>query len=237
MDLAVLFTALARAADVDVFFVHVTKVADGKVLNHACAAVFTGDRTLLVDPSLRWFGVPHQQYSILNDREATAFLCFNNRGGDPKAVPVCHAGLKLWPDSAQGQLSLVGALCRTGQTQEARRVFEAMVEPESNTYETCVYWRFQGLFAEEDRDWERAEERLLKTIAVYPGQPGALFALARVYLQQRRPAEARAALRACLRHNPDAATAGAVRQLIAQINEEIGIGPIVDAAVEGSDPP
>jgi tetratricopeptide (TPR) repeat protein len=101
MDLAVLFTALARAADVDTFFVHVTKVADGTVLNHACAAVFAGHRALLVDPSLRWFGVPHQQYSILNDREATAFLCFNNRGGDPKAVPVCHAGLKLWPDSAQ----------------------------------------------------------------------------------------------------------------------------------------
>ena len=107
-------------------------------------------------------------------------------------------------------------------------MFDAMMEPESSEYDAGVYWRFQGLFAEDDGDWKRAEERLLKAISLYPRQPDAHFALGRVYLRQGRLAEARASLRACLRHDPDATTAGVVRHFIAQINEEIGIGPILD---------
>ena len=229
MDLAVLFTALARAVDVNAFFVDVTKLPDGKVVNHACAAVLAGNRTMLVDPSLRWFGVPHQHYSILNDLETTAFLCFNNTGGDPKELAMCRAGLKLWPDSVQAHLTLVGVLCRAGRVEEARRVFGDMIEPQTSDYDAAVYRRLQGLFAEDDGDWKRAEAHLIESISIYPSQPDARFALGRVYLRQGRPADARTALRACLRHSPDPKAAAIVRHLVAQINEKIGIGPILDA--------
>lgn len=32
----------------------------------------TGTRLLLVDPSYKWFGVPHQKFAALNDLQATA---------------------------------------------------------------------------------------------------------------------------------------------------------------------
>jgi tetratricopeptide (TPR) repeat protein len=231
MDQAVLFVALARAVDVDAFFVHVTKLPDGTIRNHACAAVFLEDRVLLVDPAQHWLGAPHQQYAILDDLQATAFLCFNNREGDAMALAAYRAGLKLWPDSRQGRVCLAGALYRAGQAPEARRVFAEISQPKSVDWEASIYWSLAGEAGAAEEHWEQAQECLLKSISICPTQSAAHFNLGRIYLSQGRLAEARTAFRTCLRHEPSDLMAGLARAAIAQINEQIDVDSASGASV------
>ena len=223
MDRAVLFVALARTVNVNAFFVHVTKPPDGTVMNHACAAVFLGDRALLVDPTQHWLGAPHQQYAILDDLKATAFLCFNNRVGDAAELAAYRAGLKLWPDSLQGRVFLIGALQGADQAPEARREFAEIPQPQSEGYEAAIYWGLGGSMAAEEQNWERAEECLLKSISICPGDSCTQYNLGRIYARQQRLVEARTAFRACLRNEPSERMAGIARTVIAQINEQIGV--------------
>jgi tetratricopeptide (TPR) repeat protein len=223
LDRAVLFVALARVVDVNACFVYVGKLPGGTVMSHACAAVFTGDRTLLVDPAFRWFGAPHRQYTILDDVETTAFLCFCNREGDPQEVAAYRAGLRLRPDSVLGRMSLVAGLIRASQLQEARRLFAEIPQPPSEDYEAAMYWSLAGEPAIAEQNWDRAKECLLKSISIWPGQSYAYFSLGRVYMQQHQLADARTAFRACLRNGPSERTAGIARAAIAQINEQIGV--------------
>jgi tetratricopeptide (TPR) repeat protein len=222
MDKAVLFVALARAVDVNAFFVHVTKLPDGKVINHACAAVFLADRVLLVDPAQHWLGAPHQQYTILDDLKATAFLCFNNRDGDPAKLAAYRAGLKLWPDSLQARVFLAGALYSTGQESEARQLFAEIPPPQSQDWEAAIYWEVAAQSEAVEQHWERAKEHLLKSLSLCPGQSIVHYNLAKIYVLQHRLADARAEFRACLRYEPTRQMVGIAQAAIAQINEEIG---------------
>lgn len=221
MDHAVLFVALARAVDVNAFFVQVTQDPDGTIMNHACGAVFADDRVLLVDSSLRWFGAPHKEYAILSDLQTAAFLCFNNRDDDERLLSVCRAGLKLWPDSVQGRLCLAGALHHAGQSQEARRLCAEVGSPGSTDLDASGYWTLQGLFAEADEELERAEQHLRKAATLCATQASIHFHLGRVCLRRGRLADARTAFRACLRNDPDPANADVTRHLIAKINEKV----------------
>jgi tetratricopeptide (TPR) repeat protein len=234
MDHAVLFVALARIVDVNAFFVQVTRAPDGKAMNHACAAIFTEDRCLLADSSYRWFGVPHQEYVVLDDVQTAAFLCFHNRAADAHRLPVYQAGLKLWPQSVSGRLAVVGHLARTEQADEARRVFAEIPEPTSKGYDASQYFSAKGLLAAVDGDLEQAEELTRKAIALCSTEAGPHFALAQMCLKRGRLAEARATFRACLRNNPDVVMASLARQLIVQIDEEIGDNLPVDAAATES---
>ncbi len=211
MDRAVLFVALARAVDVNAFFVHVTSLPDGMVRNHACAAVFLGDRALLVDPAQHWLGVPHKQYALLDDLKATAFLCFNNREGDAGKLAAYRAGLRLWPDSLQGRVFLAGALYSADQETEARRGFAEIPPPQSRDWEAAIYWGLAGALAAAEGNWEQAREHLLKSTSICPQESLAHFTLGKVYVQQHRLAEARTAFRACLRYDPSKQTADLAR--------------------------
>jgi tetratricopeptide (TPR) repeat protein len=234
MDHAVLFIALARAVNVNAFLVSVTRLADGTARGHACAAVFAGDRALLVDSGFRWFGVPHKQYAILDDLQATAALCFVNRGLDnPTELAAYRAGSKLWPDWIAGRLTLVAGLIRAGQLQEARRLFAEIPQPQSEDYDAATYWSLAGEPAIAGENWDQAKECLLKSIAISPSQDYAYFGLGRLYLRRHQLADARTAFRTCLRNEPDEWVAGIARAAIAQINEEIGSSSVPDMTLTG----
>lgn len=228
MDHAVLFVALARAVDVDAFFVQVTQDPDGVVFNHACAAIFDGDRALLADSSFQWFGVPHREYVVLDDLQTAAFLCFNNRFGGADPLAVCRAGLKLWPQAVQGRLKLASLLLRGDDPEEARRILAELGLPESNGFEASMYYVAQGLLAELNGDLEQAEDCQRKAVAQCSTQPGYHARLGQICVQRGRLAEARSAFRDCLRHNPDVITAGFARQSIVQINERIARAAVGD---------
>ncbi len=224
MDHAVLLVALARAVNVNAFLVSVTKLPSGTARGHACAAVFAGDRALLVDSAFRWFGAPHQQYEILDDLQATAAFCFINRGtNDPAELAAYRAGSKLRPDWTPGRLVLVAGLIRADQVPEARRRFAEIPQPQSQDYEAAVYWSLAGEPAIAEQNWDCAQECLLKSISIWPGQSYAYFNLGRLYVRRHQLADARTAFRACLRNEADEGIAGIARTAIAQINEEIGV--------------
>ncbi len=193
MDRAILFVALARAVNVDASFVQVTRDPDGMVMNHACAAIFDGQRALLADSSFRWFGVPHREYAVLDDLQTTAFLCFNNRFGDAHPIGVCRAGLKLWPESVQGKLELAGLLIKRDQSAEARRLLAEVAPPTSSGLEGSMYWVAQGLLAELDDDWEQAEDCQRKAVAQCSTQAGYHARLGRICMERGRFAEVRSA--------------------------------------------
>jgi tetratricopeptide (TPR) repeat protein len=218
---ALLFVALARAVDVNAFFVCVDQDASGKAANHACAAIFTEGRAILVDTLWRWFGVPDKQYTILDDVETTAFLCFEKLD-HPMALQFLRAGLKLWPGCLGGQLSLVTILYNNHQFEEAQRVLAAITEPQAKNCDTADYWCLRGRMAEQQQHFNEAQEFLLRAVSIWPDDADAHFVLGRVYLKQRRLVEARTEFRACLGGDPPSRTATAARHLIAQINEEIG---------------
>ncbi len=230
MDHAVLFVALARAVDVNAFFVQVTRDPDGITMNHACAAIFDEDRALLADSSFRWFGVPHREYAILDDLQTAAFLCFNNRFGDAHPLVVCRAGLKLWPESIQGKLELAILLVRRDQPAEARRLLAELDQPASDGLEASMYWVGQSLLAEADGDLDQAEDLQRKAIAQCATQAAYHARLGNICLKRGRLAEARSAFRDCLRYNPDAMTAGFARQSIVQITEKTAQGQLSGAA-------
>ena len=237
MDRAILFVALARAVNLDAFFVHVTRLADGKVKNHACAAVFLENRAVLVDPTQHWLGVPHQGYAVLDDLQTAAFLCFNNREEDDAGkLAVYRAGLKLWPDSPQGRVYLAGALHRTGQTPEAILRFAGIARPESQDWHAANYWALAGELEAAEEHWERVQEYLLKSISLCPDQSEAYFNLGIVCVRQHRLAEARTAFRACLRNEPSESTARTARGAIALINEEIGVEAVPETAKPDAKP-
>ena len=170
-DHTILFVALARAVDVDAYFVSVEKDADGKIVQHACAAVFADGRVLLVDTFWRWFGVPARQYTILDDIQATAMLCLN-RPGHPEDLPYLRAGLKLWPDCLQGQLGLAVALARAHQWPEAHRILAAIREPQMENYDAACYWRLRGEAALGKNDLEQAEKHLRKALSICKEESG-----------------------------------------------------------------
>jgi tetratricopeptide (TPR) repeat protein len=230
MDHAVLFVALARAVGIDASFAQITRDSAGIVMNHACAAIFDGDRAYLADSSLRWFGVPHQEYAILDDVQAAAFLCFYNepREGDPLSAH--RAGLKAWPDSIQGRLALANLLLQREQPEEARQILEDVEAPTSEGFEASTYWMAHGLLAESEGDLERAEDLLRKAVTLCSTQAAPYLRLGRVCLRRGRLAEARAAFRDSLRNDSSAIGAGLARHLIAQINEKIGydVSPVAE---------
>ena len=100
-EFAKLYIALARAAGLKAFYVHLERDYQSQIVYHDCAVVFLSGQALLVDPAYRWFGVPHREFTVLDDLEVIGHqLCQLSEGRD--AVTRAQAGVKLQPESALG---------------------------------------------------------------------------------------------------------------------------------------
>ena len=93
-DYACLYVALARSLGLNAFYVIVQKDCDSEEVIHACAGVITSGKALLVDPTYRWFGVPHIKFQFLNDMQAAGMLLINS-GLISRDYLTQGAGLKL----------------------------------------------------------------------------------------------------------------------------------------------
>ncbi|MBN1360196.1 MAG: tetratricopeptide repeat protein [Sedimentisphaerales bacterium] len=223
-DHAVLFVALARAAGLNAYYVYVSHDPHGRVIHHACAAVFADGRALLVDPSWPWFGAPHQKFEALDDLKTVAALCFARDQADTEWAR-CRAGLKLWPDSLFGKLCLVNALRRNRQFRQAKALLGQIPEPEAQSWNSYFYHSQQAAFALMQGDLNRAYESIQQALSVYP-DGDSRHMLGTILLARGQLREAREEYRRTLRGRVDPDTAEAVRRRIAQINEQIGFEPV-----------
>jgi tetratricopeptide (TPR) repeat protein len=227
-DQTVLFIALARAAGVDAFFTYVGKDPEGGVTHHACAAVHADGRMWLVDPTWHWFGIPHQEFSVLDDLRTIATFCFI---ADTEKAPHCRAGLKLYPESVFGRLSLVNALRESKQMQEASDLLEAMAEPQGPSWNCHFFHLLRGVIAGNRGDFEQAGRDLAEALAAYSESDAAHFHLGLLLERRGQLRQAREAYRAALTCLISPETADMVRRRLAELNERIGFEPLDEVHV------
>src|SRR6266850_1365663 len=114
-EYARLYIALARSVGLRGFYTVVKTDVAGDEVFHACAALFIGEKVLLVDPTYRWFGAPHKNFEIVDDLQATA----NHLNQFDHDLARMRIAGKLDPASGYTQYGLALILLNTGKTDEA----------------------------------------------------------------------------------------------------------------------
>ena len=155
-EYAKLYIALARALGLKAFYVHLEKDYSGEIVYHDCAAVFIGEKALLVDPAYQWFGAPHKEYMVLDDVQAIAHH-FYQASGKGTQVARCRLAAKLYPDTAWGQLHLAGALIKANEFSEAGKALRKAQQLEPGRWDGYTY---QGFLAVKTGDLDGAAASL-----------------------------------------------------------------------------
>jgi Flp pilus assembly protein TadD/TolB-like protein len=164
-EYAKLYIALARAVGIRAYYVHLERDYSGDIVYHDCAAVFLGDKALLVDPAYQWFGAPHKEYMVLDDVQAIAHH-FYQPSTNGNEVARCRLAAKLHPDTAWGQLHLTGALIRTAEYVEAGKTLKRAQQLEPGRWDCATY---QGFLAFKTGDLDGAAASLRKALELNPG--------------------------------------------------------------------
>ena len=218
-EYAKLYIALARAVGVKAFYVHLEKDYSGDIVYHDCAAVFIGDKALLVDPAYQWFGAPHKEYQVLDDVQAIAHHFYQP---STKGVEVarCRLAAKLHPDTAWGQLHLVGALIKAGEYVEAGKTLRIAQQLEPGRWDSYTY---EGFLAARTGDLDRAAASLRKALELNPHHAPSHLILGWVLSQKHDLDAARDEYRLALQYStllsPEEQTAAL--RAIAEINEKL----------------
>lgn len=217
-EFAKLYLVLARDVGINAFYVHLGRDYRGKLVFHDCAIVFVDEKALLVDPAYRWFGVPHQEFTVLDDVQTVAHQLFQHTAGE-RNVAKCWLAARLHPDFAWGQMCLAGALVDNDQPREAIKVLENAERLEPGRWDAH---RLRGFMAAKDEDWNAALTHANKTLELNPEDDRTYIILGVALAGLGREEEAREAYRTCLRHGLEGGMADHARRAIAQINERIG---------------
>jgi len=218
-EYAKLYIALARAVGVKAFYVHLERDYSGEIVYHDCAAVFAGDKALLVDPAYQWFGAPHKEYVILNDVQAVAHH-FYQASGEGTQVARCRLAAKLHPETVWGQLHLAGALIRAGEFVEAGKSLKKAQQLEPGRWDGYTY---QGFLAAKTGDREGAVAALRKALELNPRHGPTHLILGWALSQQNKLEAARDEYRLAVLYgtmlSPEEKTAAL--RAIAEINERL----------------
>ena len=218
-EYARLYVALARAVGLKAFYVHLEKDYSGEIVYHDCAAVFVGDKALLVDPAYQWFGAPHKEYAVLDDLQAIAHHYYQPSGKGTQ-VARCRLAAKLHPDTAWGQIRLASALIKANELPQAAETLQIAQQLEPGRWDsyTC-----QGLLAIKTNDLDGAVANLHKALAGNPKHGPSRFLLGWALGKQGKLEAARDEYRMALLYDSllsseDKAT---VLRAIADINEKL----------------
>ncbi len=218
-EYARLYVALARAVDVQAFFVHVEEDCSGDMVDHACAAIFADGKAFLVDPAYQWFGAPHQKYLIQDDLQAIAYQYYQPTGA-PNQVARCQLAVKLFPDTAWGQVRLADALIKVNELEKAVQALEIAqrLEPGRWDADTCL-----GLIAAKTGDLQGAAADLRQALNLNPKYGPTHFVLAWVLGKQGKLEEARDEYRLALLYGSllSSEDKALVLRAIAEINEKL----------------
>jgi tetratricopeptide (TPR) repeat protein/TolB-like protein len=218
-EYARLYVTLARAVGVKAYYVHLERDYSGEIVYHDCAAVFVGGKALLVDPAYQWFGVPHKQYVVLDDLQAVAHQYYqpSPKGGE---VARCRLAAKLHPDTAWGQLHLVGALISASELLEAGKALKIAEQLEPGRWD---FYAYRGLLAVTGGGLESTVADLRKSLELNPKYGRTHFVLAWVLARQGKQESARDEYRLALLYGSLLSTEdkAAALRAIADINEKL----------------
>jgi len=218
-EYAKLYVALARAVGLKAFYVHLEKDYSGDIVYHDCAAVFVGDKALLVDPAYQWFGAPHKEYAVLDDVQAIAHHYYQPSGKGTQ-VARCRLAAKLHPDTAWGQLHLVGALIKANEFVEAGKALQRAQQLEPGRWDCYTY---QGFLALKTGDLEGAAAALRKALELNPRHGPTHLILGLVLTRQNKLEAARDEYRLAVLYDTMLASEEktAALRAIAEINERL----------------
>jgi tetratricopeptide (TPR) repeat protein len=218
-EYAKLYIALARAVGIKAFYVHLERDYSGDIVYHDCAAVFIGDKALLVDPAYGWFGAPHKEYVVLDDVQAIAHH-FYQSGPKAQQVARCRLAAKLHPNTAWGQLHLVGALIRADEFIEAGKTLKIAQQLEPGRWD---YYTYRGWLAERTGDLDGSAAALRKALEVNSKHGPTHLILGWVLSKQRQLEAARDEYRLALLYDSmlSSEEKTAALRAIAEINERL----------------
>jgi lipoprotein NlpI len=210
-DFTFLYVALARSVGLRAYDVFVEMDCHGTELFHGCAAVFIGEKALLVDPAYSWFGVPHKNFTVLDDLQSAAVFLSEKEDLEPRQVAA-----KLAPDFSIIQVNLTEKLANAGRLKEAREEVDIMIRQHP---EAGMTYYARAFIAWKDGKLQRAVELDRKAIALAPQTESLHYLLAYVLLQQGKRTEARESYQNVLRCALSERFAEPARQMITWINE------------------
>jgi tetratricopeptide (TPR) repeat protein len=218
-EYAKLYIALARAVGLKAFYVHLEKDYSGDIVYHDCAAVFVGDKALLVDPAYQWFGAPHKEYVVLDDVQAIAHQYYQPSGKGTQ-VARCRLAAKLHPDTAWGQLHLAGALIKANEFAEAGKALQRAQQLEPGRWDSYTYL---GFLAVKTGDLEGAAAALRKALELNPRHGPTHLILGLVLTRQNKLAAARDEYRLAVLYDAmlSSEEKTAALRAIAEINERL----------------
>lgn len=130
-EYAYLYVALARCVGLQAYNVDVQETCLGEQACHACAAVFFGDKYILVDPAYCYFGAAHRKFTILDDLQSIG-IYLSELGG----LERCRMGFRLAPEVRLTQSRLFDALLATNNTREATQLLSEMTHEDANGWTT-----------------------------------------------------------------------------------------------------
>jgi len=207
-----LYVALAREVGLKCLCAHVFQDCHGRKIQHACAAVFLGEKCLLADPAYYWFGVPHKEYQILNDLEVIAVRLAESDG-----LLDCEIAYKLEAGSDYIRTWLINALIREQRWDDARKIFTA------RPWLRAVFRiGIEAEFAQHEGKLGEATEILRKAVEEYPEIGELRVRLGDLYVKEERLAEARIEYRKALADLYSEETVERVYYGLAQVNEKLG---------------
>jgi ankyrin repeat protein/tetratricopeptide (TPR) repeat protein len=216
-EFAKLYVALARSVGLDAWLVHLERDYQGRPVYHDCAGVFLDGQCYLADPAYRWFGVPHQSLSVLDDLAALAHH-LQQHSEDDTSLSRARIGAKLQPDFAWGQIALARALILNDQVEEAELALEKAQRLEPDRWD---YFQVKGLLAAHQRRYPDALRELRYSLELNPDAGTTHLILGQVLTQEARWEEARDAFRASLRCPLSPQTAATARQHLAGLDERL----------------
>ena len=217
-EYAKLFVALARSARLPAFYVHVERDYAGTMVDHDCAVVFAEDKAWLVDPAYAWFGVPHQEYRVLDDLQTIAHHAFQPHDGKVD-VSLCRAGLKLDPDFVWGRMHLVMALIEAEKYEEARQELDAAREQAPENWRG---YQLEGMLDFKQDRLEEAHKWFQKTVEANRADGNTRVMLAQVLFRSGQQAAAQQELLAGLRRPHSPQNEEVARELLALLGEALG---------------
>lgn len=155
-----LYMALARTVGLKVYFAYVYKDPYTNVLDHACPAVFINDKALLVDPTYRWFGTPHQQFRLANDVELLGLYCCQLTN-----LALVELGPKLAPDSEYTYFNLAEMLAKNNRPADARKALEKGLKLDTNSWHSFFV---RAVVEGDELQWDAAIVHLKQVLEINP---------------------------------------------------------------------